>query len=76
VVGSDAYDGSVSSRAKIVLWFAEGRSKSEIAVGLKTTRPTVDKWIQRYGDHGVAGLENRVGRGRFRTDPVGGAGVE
>lgn len=69
VVGSDAYDGSVSSRARIVLWFAEGRSKSEIAVGLRTTRPTVDKWLQRYRDFGVAGLENRVSPGGPRQIP-------
>lgn len=69
VLKSDVYDGSVSSRAQIVLWYGEGRRKSEIAVVLKTTRPTVDKWIQRYEDHGVEGLANRKSPGGPRQIP-------
>ena len=46
VLKSAGYDGSVSSRAQIVLWYGEGRRK--IATTLQTTRPTVDKWIKRY----------------------------
>jgi transposase len=69
VVKSDAYDGSVSSRAQIVLWYGEGRRKSEIAAVLKTTRPTVDKWIQRYEDYGVEGLVNRTSPGGPRQIP-------
>jgi transposase len=68
-VKSDAYDGSVSSRAQIVLWYGEGRRKSEIAAVLKTTRPTVDKWIQRYEDYGVEGLVNRTSPGGPRQIP-------
>src|SRR5262249_25561025 len=45
---SDQYDGSISSRAQIVLWWDEGRRKIDIARALGTTRPTVDKWIARY----------------------------
>ena len=69
VIKSDAYDGSVSSRAQIVLWYGEGRRKSEIAAVLKTTRPTVDKWIQRYEKHGIAGLVNRTSPGGPRQIP-------
>jgi transposase len=69
VIKSDAYDGSVSSRAQIVLWYGEGRRKSEIAAGLKTTRPTVDKWIQRYEKYGIEGLVNRTSPGGPRRIP-------
>ncbi len=66
---SDVYDGSISSRAQIVLWYDEGRRKSEIARVLKTTRPTVDKWIKRYEQHGVEGLVNRTSPGGPRQIP-------
>lgn len=63
VLKSDVYDGSVSSRAQIVLWYGEGRRKSEIAAALVTSRPTVDKWIKRYEKHGMEGLMNRTSPG-------------
>ena len=69
VLKSDEYDGSVSSRAQIVLWYGEGRRKSEIAAVLKTTRPTVDKWIQRYEKYGIEGLVNRTSPGGPRQIP-------
>lgn len=43
-VGSGSYDGSVSSRAQMVLWYDEGYRKVEIA---EMSRPTVDKWLAR-----------------------------
>ena len=60
----EGYDGSVSARAQIVLWRAEGHSASEIARMAGTTKPTVYKWIARYERHGVAGLSDRVSTGR------------
>ena len=69
VLKSDGYDGSVSSRAQIVLWYGEGRRKSEIAATLKTTRPTVDKWIKRYEEEGIEGLVNRTSPGGPRQIP-------
>lgn len=66
---SNMYDGSVSSRAQIVLWHAEGRPKTEIAAALNTTRPTVDKWIKRYLDEGIGGLVNRTSPGGPRQIP-------
>jgi len=66
---SDVYDGSVSSRAQIVLWHDEGRQKSEIARLLRTSRPTVDKWITRYEQEGVAGLVSRTSQGGPRQIP-------
>lgn len=69
VLKSEGYDGSVSSRAQIVLWYGEGRRKSEIAAVLKTTRPTVDKWIDRYEKYGIEGLVNRTSPGGPRQIP-------
>jgi transposase len=66
---SDVYDGSISSRAQIVLWYYEGRRKSDIAKDLETTRPTVDKWIKRYEQQGVEGLVNRTSPGGPRQIP-------
>ncbi len=69
VLKSDEYDGSVSSRAQIVLWYGEGRRKSEIAAMLKTSRPTVDKWIKRYEEEGIEGLVSRTSPGGPRQIP-------
>jgi transposase len=61
---SDVYDGSVAWRAQIVLWDDEGYSVAEIAKMAKTSRPTVYKWIDRYAEDGMAGLESRASPGR------------
>lgn len=53
----------------MVLWYSEGRRKSEIAATLRTTRPTVDKWIKRYGEQGLEGLVNRTSPGGPRQIP-------
>lgn len=60
----EGYDGSVSARAQIVLWRAEGHSTPEIARMAGTTKPTVYKWITRYEQYGVDGLSDRVSTGR------------
>jgi len=39
---SGGYDGSVSSRAQMVLWYDEGYRKGEIAAMSGASRPTVD----------------------------------
>jgi transposase len=60
----EGYDGSVSARAQIVLWRAEGYSAPEIARMTGTTKPTVYKWIARYEQYGVEGLSDWVSTGR------------
>jgi len=69
VLRSELYDRSVSSRARIVLMHADGSRKSEIAKLLKTTRPTVDKWLNRYAQDGVEGLVSRTSPGGPRQIP-------
>jgi transposase len=46
-----------------------GAPKTEIATALKTTRPTVDKWIKRYQDEGIEALVNRTSPGGPRQIP-------
>lgn len=62
-----SYDGSVAWRARIVLWDDEGYSVAEIAELAGTSRPTVYKWLARYAEAGVAGLEDRKSTGRPRS---------
>ena len=66
---SEGYDGSVSSRAQIVLWYSEGHRKGEIAAMSGATRPTVDKWLKRYEKFGMAGLVSRTSPGGPRQIP-------
>jgi transposase len=50
---------SVATRARIVLWRAEGRPKVEVAALAGVSRPTVDLWLSRFASGGVAGLLDR-----------------
>jgi transposase len=68
-IKSPGYDGSVSARAQIVLWYAEGYQKAEIASMSGTTRPTVDKWLERYEREGMEGLTSRTSPGGPRQIP-------
>src|SRR5215204_4894918 len=61
---SVGYDGSVSARAQIVLWWDEGTSAADIAIRAGTTKPTVYKWVDRYEQGGLAALEDQKSTGR------------
>src|SRR5918912_3740207 len=61
----------VATRARIVLWRAEGRQKKDIAALAGVSRPTVDLWLKRYEADGIAGLIDRVrGAGREQVPGV------
>ena len=49
--------------------FQEGRSRSEIARYLKVSRTSVNKWVQRFLNEGLNGLQEkpRAGRPPFLT---------
>jgi transposase len=64
---SDVYDSSTAWRAQIVLWDDAGLSVAEIVEKAKTSKPTVYKWLNRYAEQGMAGLENRKSTGRPRS---------
>ena len=70
LTGSGGYDGSVASRARIVLLHGEGMKKAEIARLLGVTRPTIDKWLKRYADHGIDGLISEKPPGAPRQIPA------
>ena len=62
--GSDT-PAPVATRARIVLWWADGRQKKEIAELAGVSRPTVDLWLKRYEADGIGGLVDRArGAGR------------
>lgn len=54
-------------RAEIVLSAAQGVNNLQIARRLRTTRPTVAKWLSRFRELGPDGLHDEVRSGRPRT---------
>src|SRR3954471_23914489 len=50
---------TIATRARIVLWHAEGQPKKQIATLAGGSRPTVDHWLHRYHAAGIAGLFDR-----------------
>jgi len=57
VATSRDVSGAVATRARIVLWTAEGRRRKDIGELAGVSLPTVDRWVERYVQHGLAGLE-------------------
>jgi len=46
-------------RARVVLWMGEGRRRKDVAGLAGVSLPTVDRWVGRYVERGLAGLEER-----------------
>jgi transposase len=59
LVNSPTVPATVATRARILLWRAEGRQKKDVAALAGVSRPTVDLWLARYHAEGVAGLSDR-----------------
>lgn len=59
VVNRRDVSATVATRARIVLWRAEGRLKKEVASLAGVSLPTVNLWLDRYGAEGIAGLTDR-----------------
>jgi transposase len=49
----------LATRARIVLWHAQGRARKEIGPLAGVSLPTADRWVRRYRGHGLAGLQER-----------------
>jgi transposase len=65
VVNSSNVTGVFATRARIVLWMAEGRMRKDVAELASVSLPTVDRWVDRYAVQGLAGLEgDKRGAGR------------
>jgi transposase len=57
-------------RADIVLCRLEGLAVSIVAERLGTTAKRVSTWSRRFEEHGLAGLDDKVGRGRKPSIPA------
>jgi transposase len=64
---SFGYDGSISARAQMILWAADGLGVAEIAKRTGTSRPTVYKWLERYRVGGLDALVDLKSTGRPRS---------
>jgi transposase len=65
LINSGDVPANVATRARIVLWHADGMAKKRIVTLAGVSRPTVDLWIRRYQADGVGGLVDRPrGAGR------------
>lgn len=50
----------IATRARIVWWRAgENRLREDVAALAGVSLPTVDRWVKRYADNGVAGFGDR-----------------
>src|SRR5215813_4620600 len=59
LVNARDVSAAVATRARIVLWRAEGRRRMDVAVLAGVSLPTVDRWEDRYAAEGVVGLTDR-----------------
>jgi transposase len=57
VVNSRDVSAAVATRARIVLWMAEGKRRKDVGELAGVSLPTVDRWVQRYETDGLSGLE-------------------
>ena len=59
----------LARRARIVLLLADGVTITDIAATVGLSRRHTYKWIQRFVQEGLEGLEDKLGRGR-RIEPL------
>jgi transposase len=64
LVRSRTVPAGIYQRALIVQWSSEGLTPIEIAHRLPMKWDNVVKWIRRFNQEGLAGLQERPGRGR------------
>ncbi|WP_131803705.1 helix-turn-helix domain-containing protein, partial [Pseudofrankia sp. BMG5.36] len=59
MVNDSDVPANVATRARIVLWFADGLGKKDVAERAGVSLPTVYLWLSRYESDGVDGLVDR-----------------
>ncbi len=64
ILRSQSSSNGLAQRARIILQFASGNSKSEISRELGIHRSRVIDWIDRFEKLGVEGLSNKPRKGR------------
>lgn len=57
-------DASQRQRLRVIRWALEGFTADEVATQTKLCRRQVQNWVRRFNGAGLAGLEDRPGRGR------------
>jgi transposase len=57
VINSRDVSAAIATRARIVLWMAEGRRRKDVGRLAGVSLPTVDRWVDRYEASGLAGLQ-------------------
>ena len=67
IVRSRSLPHALVTRAKIVLYSADGMGSGEIAKRCDTTTPTISLWRRRFRDSGLAGLHTEFRSGRPRS---------
>ncbi len=69
VVGDRSVDAVMAGRARMVLWRDEGYSAEQVAALAAVSRPTVNTWVRRYAEAGLAGLYDQPRPGKPRQVP-------
>ena len=64
LVRSRTVPAGIFQRALIVQWSSEGLTPTQIAHRLPMKWDNVVKWIRRFNQEGLTGLQERPGRGR------------
>jgi transposase len=64
VVGNRSVDAVVAGRARMVLWRDEGYSVEQVAVLAGVSRPTVNTWVRRHAEAGLAELYDQPRPGK------------
>jgi transposase len=65
VVSSRDVPAVLATRAQIVCWMAEGRMRKDVAGLAGMSLHTVDRWVDRHTQFGLAGLgDHKRGGGR------------
>ena len=54
----------LAQRIQIVVLAIQGYTASSIALSLSLSRRSCQEWVRRFNQHGLAGLQDRPGRGR------------
>lgn len=57
-------DARIAKRIWMVWQARAGLTEPQITAGIGVARRTVQAWVQRYNEEGLAGLRDRLGRGR------------
>jgi transposase len=57
-------NASRRQRLRVIRWALAGLTADEVATQTKLCRRQVQNWVRRFNNQGLAGLEDRPGRGR------------